>query len=112
MVLFGQHPSQGTLLKASQFLSEELPIRLSHRIAELEANVQDRFRMLGRSRKRAEWSKHQEAQKVAKEENEEKERIAYAQIDWHDFVVVETVLFDEDDENHLCPKDLSEGTSK
>lgn len=37
MVLFGQHPSQGTLLKASQFLSEELPIRLSHRVIELES---------------------------------------------------------------------------
>ena len=37
MVRFGQNPSQGTLLKASQFLSEELPIRLSHRIAELDA---------------------------------------------------------------------------
>ncbi len=37
MVLFGQQPSQGTLLKASQFLSEELPIRLSHRVVELDA---------------------------------------------------------------------------
>ncbi len=37
MVLFGQQPSQGTLLKASQFLSEELPIRLSHRVVELES---------------------------------------------------------------------------
>jgi hypothetical protein len=37
MVLFGQNPSQGTLLKASQFLSEELPIRLSHRVVELES---------------------------------------------------------------------------
>ncbi|KAK8853042.1 hypothetical protein IAR55_003743 [Kwoniella newhampshirensis] len=37
MVLFGQHPTQGTLLKASQFLSEELPIRLSHRVVELES---------------------------------------------------------------------------
>ncbi|KAK4686810.1 pyruvate dehydrogenase kinase 2/3/4, partial [Tremellales sp. Uapishka_1] len=36
MVLFGQNPSQGTLLKASQFLSEELPIRLSHRVVELD----------------------------------------------------------------------------
>lgn len=36
MILFGQNPSQGTLLKASQFLSEELPIRLSHRITELD----------------------------------------------------------------------------
>lgn len=37
MILFGQNPSQGTLLKASQFLSEELPIRLSHRVVELES---------------------------------------------------------------------------
>lgn len=36
MILFGQHPSQGTLLKASEFLSEELPIRLSHRVVELD----------------------------------------------------------------------------
>lgn len=52
MVLFGQNPSQGTLLKASQFLSgkpisflspkinltciEELPVRLAHRVKELD----------------------------------------------------------------------------
>jgi pyruvate dehydrogenase kinase 2/3/4 len=36
MVLFGQNPSQGTLLKASQFLSEELPVRIAHRVKELD----------------------------------------------------------------------------
>ncbi|KAF9164371.1 hypothetical protein DFQ27_001866 [Actinomortierella ambigua] len=36
MVMFGQNPTQGTLFKASQFLSEELPIRLAHRVKELE----------------------------------------------------------------------------
>ncbi|THU82541.1 alpha-ketoacid dehydrogenase kinase [Dendrothele bispora CBS 962.96] len=36
MVLFGQNPSQGTLLKASQFLHEELPVRLAHRVKELD----------------------------------------------------------------------------
>jgi pyruvate dehydrogenase kinase 2/3/4 len=53
MVLFGQNPSQGTMLKASQFLTgecvccfvnicmalsavEELPIRLAHRVKELD----------------------------------------------------------------------------
>jgi len=36
MILFGQYPSQGTLLKASQFLSEELPVRLAHRVKELD----------------------------------------------------------------------------
>ncbi|ORY92449.1 mitochondrial branched-chain alpha-ketoacid dehydrogenase kinase-domain-containing protein [Leucosporidium creatinivorum] len=37
MVMFGQNPSQGTLLRASQFLAEELPIRLAHRVKELDA---------------------------------------------------------------------------
>ncbi|KAF9255228.1 alpha-ketoacid dehydrogenase kinase [Marasmius fiardii PR-910] len=36
MVLFGHHPGQGTLLKASQFLAEELPVRLAHRVKELD----------------------------------------------------------------------------
>lgn len=68
------------------------------RIVDLEANVSDRFRILERAKKRAEWGRYQEAQKVEKEEAEEKEKVAYAQIDWHDFVVVETVVFDEDDD--------------
>ena len=73
------------------------------RIVELEANVADRFRTLERAKKRAEWVKHQEAQKVQQEEAEEKEKVTYAQIDWHDFVVVETVVFDEDDEIRDLP---------
>jgi hypothetical protein len=36
MVLFGRNPNQGTLLKASQFLAEELPVRLAHRVKELD----------------------------------------------------------------------------
>ncbi|TFY83670.1 hypothetical protein EWM64_g353 [Hericium alpestre] len=36
MVLFGQNPSHGTLLKASMFLGEELPVRLAHRVKELD----------------------------------------------------------------------------
>ncbi|EJU02100.1 alpha-ketoacid dehydrogenase kinase N-terminal domain-containing protein [Dacryopinax primogenitus] len=37
MILFGEKHSQGTLLQAAQFLSEELPVRLAHRVKELEA---------------------------------------------------------------------------
>jgi len=36
MVQFGQNPSQGTLLRASEFLAEELPIRLAHRVKDLD----------------------------------------------------------------------------
>lgn len=42
---------------------------------------------------RANWLKHQEAQRRREEEKIERERVAYAQIDWHDFVVVEVVEY-------------------
>ncbi|VEN49201.1 unnamed protein product [Callosobruchus maculatus] len=44
---------------------------------------------------RAEWHRYQEAQKAKEEEILERERVAYAQIDWHDFVVVETVDYQQ-----------------
>lgn len=40
---------------------------------------------------RANWQKFQEATRRLEEEKVERERVAYAQIDWHDFVVVEVV---------------------
>ncbi|RMD44791.1 hypothetical protein DV735_g363, partial [Chaetothyriales sp. CBS 134920] len=74
------------------------------RIQALQANLQDRFRALTLAKKRAEYVKFEQSQKQKKEEAEEAERIAYAQIDWHDFVVVETVLFtDADDQAELPP---------
>ena len=68
------------------------------RMSALQANVQDRFRVLNLAKTRSEYVKWQETQKKEKYEAEEAEKIAYAQIDWHDFVVVETVLFSEADE--------------
>lgn len=45
---------------------------------------------------RVNWEKHQ--QRLREEENEEeREREERALIDWHDFVVVETILFDDDE---------------
>ncbi|KAK0088919.1 hypothetical protein PV325_010240 [Microctonus aethiopoides] len=44
---------------------------------------------------RSEWLKYQEAQRRKEEEELERERVAYAQIDWHDFVVVETVDYQQ-----------------
>ncbi|KAI0172432.1 Pre-mRNA splicing factor PRP21 like protein-domain-containing protein [Hypoxylon sp. FL1284] len=74
------------------------------RIAELQQNVDDKFHILTRAKQRAEWLKRQEDEKQKKEEEEEKERLTYAQIDWHDFVVVETVVFTEaDDQANLPP---------
>ena len=47
--------------------------------------------ILDQVKRRTDWQRHQEAQKRREEEEAERERVSYAQIDWHDFVVVETV---------------------
>lgn len=73
------------------------------RIQALQANVQDHFRVLNRAKKRSEYVKWMETQKQEKEEADEAEKLAYAQIDWHDFVVVETVLFTDTDEQADLP---------
>ena len=77
------------------------------RLQELQENIKNRFHILDRARQRAEWVKFQEQQKQKKEEEEEKERLEYAQIDWHDFVVVETVVFTEADEQADFPPPTS-----
>lgn len=79
------------------------------RIEQLERNVNDRFLMLDRAKQRAEWVKYQEQQKAKQEEEAEAEKLAYAQIDWHDFVVVETVLFTEADDHTDLPPPTSLG---
>ena len=78
-----------------------------NRIAELEKNVANKHHILERAKQRAEWVKYQEQQKQRKEELEELERIEYAQIDWHDFTVVENVLFSEADDKADLPPPTS-----
>jgi len=52
---------------------------------------------------RMEWAKHQERERKREEEEKEKERVSYAQIDWHDFVVVETVEYLPSEAGSLPP---------
>lgn len=56
---------------------------------------------------RANWQRHQEAQKKREEEKIERERVAYAQIDWHDFVVVETVDYQPFETGNFPPPTTS-----
>lgn len=77
------------------------------RIAELQRNIDDKFHILSRAKQRAEWLRHQEGEKQKKEEEEEQEKMSYAQIDWHDFVVVETVVFTEADDQANLPAPTS-----
>ncbi|XP_008183568.1 splicing factor 3A subunit 1 [Acyrthosiphon pisum] len=59
----------------------------------LKEESYDRQKILDDVKYRAEWQKHQDALRRKEEQLIEKERLAYSQIDWHDFVVVETVDF-------------------
>ncbi|KAG0144818.1 hypothetical protein CROQUDRAFT_79530 [Cronartium quercuum f. sp. fusiforme G11] len=54
MVMFGQNPSAGTLLRASEFLHEELPIRLAHRVKELN-ELPNRLNEMPSIRKVRDW---------------------------------------------------------
>ncbi|EEH50003.1 uncharacterized protein PADG_06082 [Paracoccidioides brasiliensis Pb18] len=83
------------------------PNSTSRRLSELERNVKDKYHVLDRAKQRADWIKYQEQQKQKKEEKEEQERIEYAQIDWHDFVVAETVIFTEADDHAELPPPTS-----
>ncbi|KAF4548357.1 Pre-mRNA splicing factor PRP21-like protein [Elsinoe fawcettii] len=75
----------------------------NERIKELEHNVQDKYHILDRAKQRAEFVKYQETQKEKKEQEQEDEKIAYAQIDWHDFTLVGTIEFTESDDNVELP---------
>jgi splicing factor 3A subunit 1 len=95
-----------TLLRAGGIDGEGGKMQ-QERIRELEHNVRDKFHVLARAKQRAEWFKFQDQQKQKKEEEAEKEKLSYAQIDWHDFVVVETVLFTEADDQAILPPPTS-----
>jgi splicing factor 3A subunit 1 len=77
------------------------------RIAELERNAKNKFNVLEKAKKRAEWVKYQEQQKAKKEEEAEKERKEFAEIDWHDFFIAGTLLFTEEDEHLDLPPPAS-----
>ena len=64
------------------------PKDLTKKLSE-EANQEKK--VLEQVKYRVAWIKHQEAKKRREEEQAERERVSYAQIDWHSFVVVETV---------------------
>jgi splicing factor 3A subunit 1 len=60
---------------------------------EIDSSTDGAKLILDQVKYRANWLKHEEAQKRREEEKIERERVAYAQIDWHDFVVVEVVEY-------------------
>ena len=69
--------------------------------ARLEADAAHPPGILERCLRRLEYMRVQETEKKEKEEAAEAERVAVALIDWHNFVVVETVDFAEEEDGDL-----------
>jgi splicing factor 3A subunit 1 len=82
-------------------LEEEQTIEA--RIEELRRNIDNRFHVLDRAKQRAEYVRFVSAQKEKEEKKAEDEKREYATIDWQDFTVIATVLFDEVDDNADLP---------
>ncbi|CAK8680307.1 splicing factor 3A subunit 1-like [Clavelina lepadiformis] len=72
----------------------------------LKAEAKDPKLILDDVKYRVAWTKHEERIKQREQAAIEKERAMYAQIDWHDFVVVETVDFMIDERGNF-PKPVT-----
>ncbi|ANB12320.1 Prp21p [Sugiyamaella lignohabitans] len=80
--------------------TEELKSRIS-------AGAVNKYQVLENAKQRAEYLAYQEEHNKKTAEEAEKERIAYAQIDWHDFTVVETILFTQADLDTELPPPIT-----
>lgn len=69
----------------------------------LTKSVADMTTVLERCLHRLEWEHSQEQARQKAEDEIEQERIQMAMIDWHDFVVVETIDFADDEDEDLPP---------
>lgn len=72
-------------------------------LLKLKKEAENPREVLDQVRYRVEWAKFQERERKKEEEEREKERVSYAQIDWHDFVVVETVDFQPNEQGNFPP---------
>uniref|UniRef100_A0A293MY77 Splicing factor 3A subunit 1 n=1 Tax=Ornithodoros erraticus TaxID=265619 RepID=A0A293MY77_ORNER len=79
-------------------------------LIKLKMEADDPKAVLNQVKYRVEWTRFQEAQKRREEEEAERERVQYAQIDWHDFVVVETVDYQPNEPGLFppptCPEEV------
>lgn len=77
-----------------------------------ESAVRGRREVLKDARARVEWERWESTRQKEREDAQEADRIAFAEIDWQDFVVVSTVEFTEGDEAGLVelppPMSISE----
>lgn len=71
--------------------------------AKLGDTLTSRNKVLQRCVHRLRWDRKQEQEKQERESQASADKVAYQSIDWHDFVVVETITFDDDEEEEALP---------
>lgn len=83
-------------------------------IEKLKRCVSNKAEIMDRAMSRFAWDEQEEAQRVSKEEEQKEEKDQMAQIDWHDFVIVETIEFTAQDDTIAlaAPLDTSTGAPK
>lgn len=72
-------------------------------LEQLSKDASSQKSLLYKMKMRAEWNRMLELEQKKREEAEEKERILYSQIDWHDFVIVETIDYQPDERGEYPP---------
>ncbi|KAJ3319048.1 splicing factor 3a, subunit 1 [Boothiomyces sp. JEL0866] len=73
----------------------------------LELNSTNRQQIIDRIMKRVEFEAYKFQEKARQQQEAEEEKISFATIDWHDFVVVETIEFLEADDRAVLPPPMS-----
>ena len=73
-------------------------------LSKLSNDIDNQQKIMDEINYRVEWVKHQLRERAKEEEAVEKERAAYSQIDWHDFVVVETVDYQPQEQGNFPVK--------
>ncbi|TBU66066.1 Pre-mRNA splicing factor PRP21 like protein-domain-containing protein [Dichomitus squalens] len=78
-------------------------------LAQLKERTQDgaRWKDLETARKRARWEQMKREQDKKREDDREAERIAFAEIDWHDYAIVQTIEFTAADATAELPPPMS-----
>ena len=73
----------------------------------LESNATDRYQILESVMRKVEYRAYELEEKERARQEADAEKIAFATIDWHDFVVVETIEFLEADNKAVLPPPTS-----
>lgn len=72
-------------------------------VEELQKDIASQKQLVDKFKMRTEWHKMLDLERKEREENLEKEKLLYSQIDWHDFVIVETIDYEPDEKGEFPP---------